>query len=101
MLAFQYQLIAESLCFLASILLLNYSDKYWQTVRFYLGYIIVIESGSYYLAYKYHNSLWLNNLSLPIEYIYGVWMLSNLIKLKNIKSMGAIAYFLFFVAYLL
>ena len=99
MLKFPFQFIAEWMCFLTSILLLRRSDQYWRTLRYYLCYVIIVESVSYYLAYKYHNNLIFCNLTLIFEYSYGLWLISNLVNLKNIKLVCLIAYLAFCVSY--
>jgi hypothetical protein len=102
MLTFPYQLIAEFTCLITSVLLLARSDRYWQTLRFYLCFVLIIESIAYYMVYvaKYYTNHWLYNLSMLVEYNYGIWLLSNLINYRNIKSVTVVAYFLFYVSYI-
>jgi hypothetical protein len=101
MLNFHYSLIAEWLCFLSAILLLVHSDKYWQTLRFYLCFVVYNESIGYYMVAvaKYNSNNWLYNLFILVEYGYGIWLLTHLINLKSIKFISWIAYLLFYTSY--
>ena len=101
MLNIHYPLIAEWLCFISAILLLRPLDKYWHTLRFYLGFVVYTESIGYYMiaVTKCPSNNWLYNLSILVEYGYGIWLLSNLINLKYIKFICGIAYLLFYTSY--
>jgi len=102
MLNIHYPLIAEWLCFVLAILLLKHEDKYWNTLRFYLGFVVYNESIAYYMIVvaRCSSNNWLYNISILFEYGYGIWMLSHLINLKNIKPVFWIAWLLFCGSYL-
>jgi len=102
MLNIHYPLIAEWLCFLVSILLLNNADRYWHTLRFYLGVVVLTESIAYYMVAvaKCPSNQWVYNLSILIEYGYGIWMLANLIQQKHIKYVALLFYLLFYGSYI-
>jgi hypothetical protein len=103
MLNIHYPLIAEWLCFILAILLLSHLDKYWHTIRFYLGFVVYTESIGYYMVAvaKCPSNNWLYNLFILIEYSYGIWLLSHLINLKSIKLICGIAYLLFCASYVI
>lgn len=103
MLTFPIYLLAEWLCFIAAILLIRPSDKYWATVRFYLAFVVLHESIDYYLVWivRIHSNHLPANLCILAEYGYGIWFLSKLIDVKKIGSICLIAYLIFLGSYIM
>src|ERR1700761_6349569 len=101
MLSFPYYLLAEWVCFIASILLVSGAGKYWRSLQLYLLLVVAVESICYYMAWiaRQHNQ-WVYNLFLPFEYGYGIWILSRSIYIKNLKIITAICGLIVFGSYI-
>lgn len=102
MLFFPYYLLAEWLCFFAAVLLLKRDNKFWQALRYYLGFVVFQESIDYYLVWVVHikSNHWLTNCCILVEYGFSMWIFSKLIKMKGIGKICTIGYILFLLSYL-
>jgi len=89
------------MCFIASILLIKNSDKKLRAIRFYLGFVVLVESACYYMAWvaKIYNG-WVYDVSMLVEFGFGIWLLSNYINAKWNSTIILIAYLLFCSVYL-
>lgn len=142
MLTFPYYLLAEWMCFIASLLLLrNLNTKFWLLVKLYLFTVVITESICYYFAwivkkgssswlYKFItwgndssrqdliqnffkkitwnsqgfagiNNHWIYNIFTLIEFTFGIWILSKIIKFSRIKFLCIGCYNIFYVSYAL
>ncbi len=103
MLYFPYYLLAEWVCFITSVLLINNFDKDWNAVRLYLGFVVLIESICYYMVWiaKCTSNQWLYNLSIPVEYGFSFWIFYRFVDLRKSKIIFLFAYLIFGATYLI
>ncbi|MDB5090243.1 MAG: hypothetical protein JWR09_4237 [Mucilaginibacter sp.] len=100
MLIFPYYLYAEWVCFISALLYLKSSDStFGITVKLYLLSVVALESVCRYV-YKSDNN-WLYNLDMPIEFTFGIWIVSKVVFLKRKKIIMQLCLGLFFSVYLL
>lgn len=100
MLSFPYHLLAEWSCFIASILLLrNLDSKFWVVVKLYLFSVVLIESVGRYLIVR--NNQWMYNLYTPVEFTFGIWIISKIIDSRNVKYIFLFSYVIFLGYYII
>ena len=99
MLSFPYYLIAEWMCFIISILLLKNSDfKFGLIIKLYLFSVVLVESFCYFFV---HDNNGIYNLDSPVEFVFGIWILSKIINSNNLKLTSFFCYIIYFISYLL
>jgi hypothetical protein len=100
MLAFPYYLLAEWLCFIASVLLVNNLDKYFTSIRVYMGFVVLIESICFYLAWiERVSNQWLYNCFILFEFSFMTWFVCKAINLRYKNWIIVISCLTFFGTY--
>ncbi|MDB5139775.1 MAG: hypothetical protein JWR12_1691 [Mucilaginibacter sp.] len=101
MLTFPFYLLAEWVCFIAAVLLVSNLNNYLHTIRYYLCFVVIVESICYYLAWiERVNNQWLYNIFILVEFSYGIWLYYNFISFKYFKPIIIFFCILFFSTYI-
>ena len=103
MLQFPFYLIAEWICFIISVLLLNnLFAKFWLAVKFYLLAVVLLETFCYYLAWiaRVNNQIYYNFFT-PVEFTFGIWILAKIIASKQFNYVFLIGYLIFYFTFFL
>ncbi|CAN5509468.1 hypothetical protein BH09BAC6_BH09BAC6_26540 [soil metagenome] len=103
MLTFQYYLVAEWLCFIASILLLkNATPRFWLVIKYYLFWIVLLESICFYFVKAPNindNISSIYNVAMVIEFSFGIWMIYKIVNDKRLKYIFVIGYLIFLTTF--
>ncbi len=99
-----FSIIAEWMCFIASILLIRQaSPKFWKWFIPYLAITVAIESFSFFVNRVLHFGLytqWLYNLFFLIYMVFHIYIFYQIIALPFIKNVGRVCLLLLIGCYI-